>query len=70
MVWLVRVTDRVAQAMRADELYAGQVIVVPIVWANSATSRLHDRLKEIILGIRQDVADVPIEQRVGAVVAA
>eukprot|EP00969_Alexandrium_andersonii_P108254 4775869-Alexandrium_andersonii.AAC.1 len=59
-----------AQAMHATELYEGQVNVVPIVWANSATSRLRGRLTEIALGICQDVADMPIEQRVGAIVAA
>eukprot|EP00969_Alexandrium_andersonii_P217963 9627608-Alexandrium_andersonii.AAC.1 len=58
-----------AQAMRADWLYEGQVIIAPIVWTSAATSRLHDRLKEITLGVDSDVGDMPGGQRTGAVAA-
>eukprot|EP00969_Alexandrium_andersonii_P174070 7695323-Alexandrium_andersonii.AAC.1 len=72
MVWLVRVAEgtRLAQTVTPDEVHEGQVVVIPIWWAISVTSRLHDLMKEITLGIRDDISDVPLGQQAGAVVAA
>eukprot|EP00969_Alexandrium_andersonii_P342275 15129340-Alexandrium_andersonii.AAC.1 len=58
-----------ARALSPDELYGGQAIVAPVAWINSATSRLQNRLKEISLGIRRAIADLPPGRRLGAVVA-
>eukprot|EP00969_Alexandrium_andersonii_P292954 12947436-Alexandrium_andersonii.AAC.1 len=53
----------------AHELYEGQAILAPVAWADFATTPLENRLKDITLGIRQTVADLPPEHRLGAVVA-
>eukprot|EP00969_Alexandrium_andersonii_P043623 1912610-Alexandrium_andersonii.AAC.1 len=58
-----------ARTLSPDELYEGRAIVAPVVWINSATSRLQNCLKEISLGIRRAIADLPADRRLGAVVA-
>eukprot|EP00969_Alexandrium_andersonii_P313695 13859531-Alexandrium_andersonii.AAC.1 len=68
-VWIVRVSDEMAQTLAENELHDGQAIIVPVAWTNSATTRPQKRLNEITLGVRRTVADLPPEHRLGAVVA-
>eukprot|EP00969_Alexandrium_andersonii_P223472 9870583-Alexandrium_andersonii.AAC.1 len=68
-IWVVRASDEMAQTISEDELCDGQAIVAPVVRVDSATSRLQNRLKEISLGIRRAIADLPPERQLGAVVS-